>query len=424
MKRTLIFLFVTLIFVWSCVSQKEEKVKLNYLFWGDTIEIQMNHHWIEEFKKKNPGVEVNEIVAGGEGYQGKLLTMFASGVPVDVFYIRPGIFYDLAEKNVLYPLNEYMKQDGIESSLWFETLIEPYTYKGKIYGLPRSWHPFVVYYNKEIFDKFGVPYPDYSWTWNDLIKYGKKICVDRNNDNKPDIFAIGGIEEVWDLVIWSFGGEYISKDGKRGYFNTPRVKKALRFLKDLIYRYRIAPTPSELCQGGTDKQLNARNLFMMGKIAMYIIGLWVVPEFRKASFQWDIAPIFEGKRRVTKLVTAGWAIGRNSKHKEIAWKLVKYLSGKEAQLYQTKLGRDPSGLKSVFKQYLFLAPDKPPFNRTVIENSIKFGRFENYFPHYEEIKNSVISHYLELIFIRKDSNVDKICKEIDSQIEKYWKEKK
>ncbi len=269
-----------------------------------------------------------------------------------------------------------------------------------------------------------MPYPDYSWTWKDLVRYGKKIAVDRDNDGKPDVFAIGGIEEIWDIVIWSFGGEYISKDGKKGYFNTPEVKKSFKFLKDLMYKYKIAPTPAELAQGGVDKQQNARNLFMMGKIAMYIIGLWVVPEFRKASFQWDIAPVFKGKRRVTKLVTAGWSIGRNSKHKEIAWKLVKYLSGKEAQLYQTKLGRDPSGLKSIFKQYLLLDPDKPPFNRSVIEKSIKFGRFEHYFSHHEEIKNSIISLYLETIFLKKDSDVDKICKEIDAQIEKYWQEEK
>jgi multiple sugar transport system substrate-binding protein len=46
---------------------------------------------------------------------------------------------------------------------------------GKLYALPISILTQVMYYNKGIFDKFGVPYPKDGMTWDKTLELAKKL---------------------------------------------------------------------------------------------------------------------------------------------------------------------------------------------------------------------------------------------------------
>ena len=64
---------------------------------------------------------------------------------------------------------------------------------------------------------------------------------------------------------------------------------------------------------------------------MHLSGRWLVPKYRKsADFDWDVAPFPKGtKGSIVPLDASGWAISADSKHKEEAAKLIKFLSSKE-----------------------------------------------------------------------------------------------
>lgn len=45
---------------------------------------------------------------------------------------------------------------------------------GGLYGLPLYNDRMALYYNKDIFDKFGVPYPKDGMTWDEVIELSIK----------------------------------------------------------------------------------------------------------------------------------------------------------------------------------------------------------------------------------------------------------
>lgn len=62
------------------------------------------------------------------------------------------------------------------NSVVTEGMIEPY-YRpdGKLEAMPLLENVFVLAYNKDMFDQFGVEYPTADWTWDDLAEAAKSL---------------------------------------------------------------------------------------------------------------------------------------------------------------------------------------------------------------------------------------------------------
>ena len=55
-----------------------------------------------------------------------------------------------------------------------------------IYMLPVNYTPFIIYYSKDLFDKYNVDYPDENWTWMDLREKALALTRDRNGRRPAD----------------------------------------------------------------------------------------------------------------------------------------------------------------------------------------------------------------------------------------------
>ena len=358
-------------------------VELQYVYWGDVTEDAMNQHWLGEFERQHPHIRIKRILTGGGvGTREKIQTLIAGGSPPDVMYVWPEVFPEFAARGVYLPLDPFMDREQVNRAEWFDPLIDFYTIEGTVYGLPRSWHPFVIFYNQSMFDREGVPYPDETWTFDDLVRYGRRLTKDTDGNGVLDQFAIGNIP--WQVFVWAFGGQDFDQLGNC-YLTEAAAVRGLQFYRDLIWKYEISPKPEQ-----TAVAQNAQDMFKTGRMAMFSLGIWCVPDFREIQdFQWDIAVMPQGKIRVTQLVTAGWGIYSKTPHPDQSWELVKYLSGREAQEYQMRIWRDPSGLRDVFQALMFYEPEKPPKSRQVVLDSIQFGRFAPSFLGAAEVQSRI-----------------------------------
>jgi multiple sugar transport system substrate-binding protein len=264
----------------------------------------------------------------------------------------------------------------------------------------------VLFYNQDMFDQAGVPYPQPGWTWDDVIQYGLKLTRDVDGDGNVDQYAIGNVP--WEIFVWGYGGETYDEQG-RCMLDTPEAIAGLTLYRDLIWKYKIMPSPQHLTQS-----LNAQEMFKTGRLGMFGLGIWCVPDFREIEgFAWDIGPMPAGPRRkITKLVTAGWAVYSGTEHPRESWELVKYLSGPEAQTYQMRIWRDPSGIKQVFRDMMFWEPEEPPKSRQIVLDSIEFGRFAHTFEGSAEVeqKARLVREELET---GREEDVGKIVREIE-----------
>jgi multiple sugar transport system substrate-binding protein len=83
------------------------------------------------------------------------------------------------------------------------------------------------------------------------------------------------------------------------------------------------------------------SMFMTNKLAMMVTGRWVKSDLDKSDVKYGTALIPKGAdgERAGIIAAAGWAINANSKNKEAAYELVKFLSGTEAQKLRSEEGK-------------------------------------------------------------------------------------
>ena len=110
-----------------------------------------------------------------------LLEAGASGGEMpDVFWMHINEAQKYMRADMLLNLNDYIaKDDAIDLSNYYEGIVDIYSLDGNQYALPKDHDTIAMIYNKEIFDKYGVEYPNDNWTWDDYavqpdLRLGRK----------------------------------------------------------------------------------------------------------------------------------------------------------------------------------------------------------------------------------------------------------
>ena len=225
--------------------------------------------------------------------------MFAAGIPPDVIFTAEKAA-EFASRDTLLDLTPYIERDSeeIELSDIYPQLLENCKYKEKYYGLPVNANSDVIFYNKNLFDKAGLKYPDETLTYRKLIEIAKELTKDTDGDGRIDQY---GLFVSWDYPwvlghILKWGGELFNPELTKCLIDSPEAIEAIRYYSDIIKKYKVSPSPITLT-GQSDIQL-----FMTGKIAMFNCG-WYVCQFFKdiRGFSWDVAPVpkREGNPRVS-----------------------------------------------------------------------------------------------------------------------------
>jgi multiple sugar transport system substrate-binding protein len=197
-----------------------------------------------------------------------------------------------------------------------------------VFGLPRDLNVIALYYNKDIFDAAGIPYPDDTWTWDKLIEVGKQLTKDTDGDGTIDQWGVytetTDMENAWSSFVWQAGGDILSEDGTTSALDRPESAAGIQFLQDLIWKEKVVPDPAIFAETG--------DAFEQGVAAMEINGSWLVPTHEAAGINLGIAPLPAGPAgKATSVNPTGAVVYANTDAPEASWLLTKYLASPEAQ---------------------------------------------------------------------------------------------
>lgn len=358
--RYLILIF--LVCLLGC-TQKDNKVSITYSTWGSDTEINIIKPVIEDFKKLNPDINV-DLIHIPQNYFQKLHMMVAANLSPDVIFINNMNIplYDSA--NVLENLEPYIKKsESLSKDNIFSGALNTMSHKGKILALPRDISNVVIYYNKDIFDKYKIPYPSSDWTMKDLISKGKSLTKDTDNDGKTDIFGVSfeSLPIYYLPFVWSNGGNIFNSTNTEFVMNQSQACSGIQVYADFRNRYNIAPKDFE---AGNNTMAQ---LFIQEKVAMYISGRWNVPKFREViDFNWDVINFPKGKSgSIVGLDSSGWAISKQCKRKDLAWKLIEYMDSRKIMQKITATGLITPARKDLANSNIYLDPLKKPKNAVV-----------------------------------------------------------
>jgi multiple sugar transport system substrate-binding protein len=337
---------LSLIYAGGAQEKEEEPVTIRQAVFVSPALVEYNKKMAAEFIKLHPNITVNIELVGFEDYLMKMQVDLATGTAPDIIYINPSINFPLvAYKGFVLPLDDYVNKDNFDLSDWYPEAVEWASFKGNLYAIAQEFgagEP-ALYYNTGLFDEAGLSYPTEDWTYNDLLEAAKKLAKDTDDDGKIDQYGIIPPYHRRHLsnntLVRSFGGGWVSDNGKTSLANRPETIEAVQFMADLVNVYNAAPLQPEGSQEAT---------FGTGKIGMINGGLFSQIFLKGSTIEnesklgWTLMP--KGK---DGFISGGAGFGGNgittsSKNPDAAWEWIEFLSTKENLRGYMDLGYQPS----------------------------------------------------------------------------------
>ena len=357
-------------------------VEVSFMAWGAPEELAVWQKIVDNFEAANPNIKVNVEVSDWESYWEKLKTLLAASTPPDVFAMDAPLYLDYQTRGTLQNLQPYIDQNPDLLKDVYPITLEAYKTPDGYFGLPRDFQTIVMFYNKDMFDAAGVPYPQAGWTWDDVRETAKKLTKDKDGDGKIDQYGMAtdlwDMELTWSEAIWSYGGDIISADHMKTLIGEPKAREAWQLLYDMMWKDKSMPDTTTAGQYGLD-------LFQAGIAAMTPIGHWVVPGYAASNFKWDVAPMPTGPAgQATSVNSAGFVMAKDSKHPDEAWKFIEYVLSPAGQTALAELGLAIPVLKPVAESPVFLEQKTADINQQVFLDSLAFAHMKPVFKGYDE----------------------------------------
>jgi multiple sugar transport system substrate-binding protein len=310
----------------------EGVVTLRFAIW-DANQVEMQQKSIDLFEAQHPNIKIEMEVLGGDTYWPKILAMLAGQDAYDVFWMDTYNFLDYASRNAMLDLTPYIERDQVNmADLYGAGRMVNVTYEDQVYAVPKDSDDPALYYNKDLFDKYGVAYPTADWTWDDLQTMAAALT---HPEDEVWGFSTGqffGGPDWWNWV-WQNGGEILTPDGKTVLLDQPAACDALKWWYGLV-KAGYAPDGNIIQSADPTEQL-----FPTGKVAMLMYGQWMLSVFAKLPFNLGVAPLPAGPGgKAVQLGGLAYAAWSGTPHPAEAWEFVKFMGGEEAMKIQADSG--------------------------------------------------------------------------------------
>lgn len=291
---------------------------------------------VAELKKEMPNVELDlEPMARDDGQ--KLKTYAQTGNLPDIFQVGVDQINIFSKSNNILQLDKYA--DDFKKKLQPNSenlLVHP---DGHIYSFPFAGKEYVVlYYNKELFQKYNVKVPT---TYDELLQAVKTFNA--NNITPLSIFA----KEKWPCV--ALYDMFATREDSEGIMKLDKGKgkTSEKAYKDAADKIVELVNAGLIPKGATNLNYDqAASLFYEGKAAMFLNGQWEIEASTaklgdKVDWMYypasDAASYEAGKSAWSGGGSiGGFGVSPNTKDKELAAKVASFMALKYAECKYTK----------------------------------------------------------------------------------------
>lgn len=210
-------------------------------------------------------------------------------------------------------------------------------WQGGQYAVPVRSNMLLMFYNRALYAKAGVPEPTPALTWDQFLEQAPKLVQDTDGDGKVDAWAVDSFfvrdtltPTVWQAIMQSYGGPMVDDKGMPAFNNEIGVK-ALELQKQLL---DYAP-PGALSHNLAE----SLQAFRQGQVAT--IFSWG-SVYRATALDPKISKLTNGELGMQTMpvgTTLGgthrgiWSAGISSKteHLKEAWTFLQWLTSKEGE---------------------------------------------------------------------------------------------
>jgi multiple sugar transport system substrate-binding protein len=409
----------------ACSATPAATGPVQVLLFGDPEELAAYRTLIDAYHDQSGDKRVELVEASDRAdLIARLSTSIAGGKPPDVFLMNYRYYGQFAAKNAIEPLDDRLGTGSgqLDATELYPEALEAFQWRGKQLCLPQNVSSLVVYYNRALFGKFGVPEPKPGWTWNDLVATAQAMTRDARglpiqggeSDAASPVATWGlGVEPTLIRIapfVWSAGGDIVDDPNKptRLTFDDPVAREALRQFIDLRVAYGVVPTDQEV------EAQDDETRFANGGLAMLLSSRRLTPTLRAVDgLDWDVAPLPVHQEPAGILHSDGYCVTSASGRQDAAWDFVRYALGPDGQRIIAGTGRTVPSNMAVSRSAAFLDPTKSPRNAQVFLDAIGTIRRTptiSTWPEIEDVTNGILENGL----YRGDS-LDTVITALDEQ---------
>lgn len=156
------------------INDTHQETTISFSWWGNDDRNSYTLEGVQEFMEKNPEIAVDTTYSVWSGYEQKERIHMMSGTEPDLMQINYNWIHTYSpDGNGYYDL--YQLGDTLDLTAYTDADLAPAVVNGKLNGLPTSYNATVFYFNKTIYDQYGLELPK---TWEDLVADAKVLGQD------------------------------------------------------------------------------------------------------------------------------------------------------------------------------------------------------------------------------------------------------
>lgn len=167
-KLTILFLSISLLMVSGCsIHPVKEPVVITINFPSEKLFYQMYGHDFED-KYSHIKLQVISEDLGDKSTEPSADVLFMDQVTVYNRLVEEGKLLNLEQKlrNEKYPISEF--SPAVVNALRSEV-------DGHLYALSPSFISHALYYNRDLFEQYGIPFPQNQMTWEEVLDLAKRF---------------------------------------------------------------------------------------------------------------------------------------------------------------------------------------------------------------------------------------------------------
>ncbi|MCC2685257.1 MAG: family 1 extracellular solute-binding protein [Paenibacillaceae bacterium] len=354
-------------------------------------------------KKKYPYIDMQIIKNSKDTTLDKLIS---EGNTPDLLTYQVRTMTELNEYNLFYDITDLAKKNKVDLNRFDAStldIIKASNDKNQLVALPYKAGGMALFYNIDIFDKFGVPYPKDGMTWDQVLDTTKKVA--RSADGVDYV----GFNPGFTAVASSLTATIIDAKTGKANLSTPEWKQSYNLYNQII-SIPGNRMPSLAPSGLADFRMK-KNL-AMSIDQNIILQLKEVPDLN-----WDMAtmPVYPGKPIIGTASAVGLFVTSTSKNKEAAFDVIETVTSNDRQIALSKDCGYPS-VNTPEVMNSFCANDS--FLKS--KNLQAILKFKPDWPKnptiYDSAANAIVSQHSLELFSGKDINT--VTRETEEEIDK------
>lgn len=339
----------------SAQNNKDAKKVLKVMYWDESY---FSQQYGELFTMQYPNTEI-QVLSTGQLYNqkdengndikyDKAYSDLVEKQKPDILLMDSNLFPKYATEGKLADLGALVDQDKYDLTTYSQGILESLKEKGegKLYGLSPAFRSNALYYNVDLFKKYGVELPHDGMTWQEIMDVARRFPTDGSKEECIYGFALDqskNLNTVGSLAL-NFGDtqgiNLLNGKTKKVTMNTESWKNIFKLAVDAASSKAIYdPNTEDYSDFTTNEDYYERQPFHMGRVAMTVQTNEFLKEANEVSknsknykdFELGIVagPVDPAKPTKTNgaFLNEIFAISAASPNTEAAWDFIKFVNG-------------------------------------------------------------------------------------------------